>query len=175
VVADPWVEAQARAYPNGHVYFLIGDYEQGAEKEYVRFYEVSTWLSKNGYKPVVIANARLIDIQEAVMNPHTTGIIYSSHASSDGRLWDADSKPLPKDIFVNGAKNRLQFYVLSACHGQHCVEHYEFPKDARQIYWNDRTTTLELKKYLYSQQFRDSLRERTAEYREKCMSLWNAP
>jgi hypothetical protein len=169
---DPWIETQARAYPNGHVYFLIGDYKEGAQREYEKFYSVSTWLSGNGYKPIVIANARLIDIQEAVTNPHTTGIIYSSHGSPSGRLGDGDEKVLPKDIFANGASPRLRFFVISACHGDQCTLHHAFPDGAEKVFWEGKTYSPALLTYLFSEKFNEDLRKQTPDYREKCLKLF---
>lgn len=146
------------SYPRGDAYFLIGNLETASgNQEFASFATIARWLGKNGFRPILNPGATVADLREAVQNPRTSVILWSSHGSPNGEIRDVKQVPIPKDIFVNEAGPRLSNVIVSACHGECIVRSFERPPQMQWTYWEGVTNSSALQAYLVSTDFEDRL------------------
>lgn len=151
-------EQLEKTYPRGDAYFLIGNLENDlAAKEFANFVSIARWLGKAGFKPILTPGATVSDLREAVQNPRTSVIIWSSHGSPSGEIMDVNKVPLPKDIFANEAGPRLSNVIVSACYGECIVKSFQRPAQMQWVYWNGKTSSDALHAYLVSAEFEKRL------------------
>jgi hypothetical protein len=149
-----WRDSYVEAYPNGDVYFLIGRLDDGwGRKEYDRYYEYAKWLSKSGFRPIINPVASAADVREAVQNPRTFGIIWSSHGSTAGDLFDSNNRALPRDVFRADRSATFKWLVLSNCNGDPVRARYGLAgaRYPHAYWWHGDTTTEDLFAYLFSE------------------------
>lgn len=143
-------DAYKAAYKNGDMYYLIGDLDDNwTEKEWGRYYTIAKWLVKNSFRAIINPVAFSVDIKEAVQNPKTSGIIWSSHADKNGNIYDANQKPVAKNIFNTNKSANFKHLVLSNCSGDVTATVYNL-KGITAHYWSGTTTTSDLFDYLIS-------------------------
>lgn len=149
-------------YPNGDFYYLIGDLDsKWAGKDYKRFYSVASWLSKRGFRTIIVPNAYIPDVQEAVQNPNTSAIIWNSHGSSSGEVEDYADNDLPSNIFVENKSKRLKYILFANCYGAASTNFYNL-KDLPDLFstgWSGLTTSDALFAFLFSAKFDKELEE----------------
>ena len=144
-------DAYKAAYKNGDVVFLSGDFDdKWTQSEWDRFYGVAKWLANNDFRVVLNPVALIADARAAAQDDRTKVIIWSSHASRDGVLYDALKKPLPDDLLLVQAGKNFQQVIFSACSGEKVTARYKTPDRVSEIYWNGETTSNDLFGFLYS-------------------------
>lgn len=148
------------AKSHGDIYFLIGDLTNSwSEEEYVAYFPVAKWLSLNGFRAIINPAVYIQDVRDAVKSETTRGIIWSSHGSEEGEIFDKSERPLPKNIFSIDAAPGLKHFVLGDCYGERVAAHYSFPKDAGIHHWTGEITSEDFFKYLKSSAWHDDLRQ----------------
>ena len=90
----------------------------------------------------------------------TSVVIWSSHGSSDGAVYDANYQQLPYGIFLEGdPKNYRRQFILSNCYSDQTFKKYSWPGQSSQVYWEGTTDANELFDYLMSDRWYANLRE----------------
>lgn len=149
----------------GDVYFLIGDLTNAwSEEEYVAYFPVAKWLSTNGFRAIINPAAVIKDVRDAVKSIDVRGIIWSSHGSEDGEIFDKNDQALPRNIFSYKASPRLRHFVLGDCYGERVANFYSFPAEAGVHHWVGEITSDDFFNYLKSSKWR---RDFTADLRIK--------
>ncbi len=134
---------------NGDVYMMWGDLgDAWTEQEYDKFYSISKFLVRNGFRNLINATAFEADVREAVANPKTAVIMWSSHGSTDGKIYATDDVALPQDTFSLNVSSAFKQIVLSNCYGEATVQYYPFPAQVATHHWTGPTTTDEFFTYL---------------------------
>jgi hypothetical protein len=150
-----WQENYAKAYPRGDIYYLIGNLsKQETDDEVQNFASVARWLANKNYRTILNANASINDVREAVSNPNTVAIIWSSHGNTLGQVFTS-SGALPEDAFDLNASPSFERIILSNCHGDETVNYYPIP--ASTTYWEGTTTSSDLQSFLFSERFDDKV------------------
>lgn len=139
----------------GDIYFLIGDLTNSwSEEEYASYFPIARWLSIQGFRAIINPAAYIKDIREAVKAEDTRGIIWSSHGSEDGEIFDKADIALPRHIFTNDASDGLKHFVLGDCYGSLVASYYTFPQDSGVHYWTGEITSDVFFDYLKSAKWR---------------------
>lgn len=140
------------ATDHGDFYMLWGDLDNAwTRAEYGRFYTISKWLVKNGFRNIVNPVAYERDVRAAVRGTRTVGMIWSSHGDKYGGIYDAgDQAPLADDVFSSQASPSFRHMVFGNCYGDRTVTRYRFPARVNYHYWVGTTSTEELFDYLQS-------------------------
>ncbi|MCM2277531.1 MAG: hypothetical protein NDJ89_05595 [Oligoflexia bacterium] len=145
---------------NGDLVFLIGHLEASpTRQEMKKFHGMIKWAIDSGFRAVMDPAALNEELRQTVRSDRTSVVIWSSHGSADGRVWDAKERAVPADAFADRAGDLLKMYVLSNCSGENTVKHYRFKPGSRHVYWEGKTTSQALFSYLYSTLFDDGLRD----------------
>ncbi|OFZ19742.1 MAG: hypothetical protein A2X94_16960 [Bdellovibrionales bacterium GWB1_55_8] len=145
--------------PNGDIVFLIGHLEADPTRhEMSKFHGMIKWATSSGFRAVMDPAALDQELDEVVQSANTAVIIWSSHGSKDGRVYDARENPIDNDSFSKGATSKLKMYVLSNCFGDQTTKYYSFAPDSTRIHWSGTTNSNELFEYLYSSRFDLNLR-----------------
>lgn len=151
-------QTYSNAYKNGDIYFLIGDLDNDWRRdEWGKFYGISKWLVKHYFRVIVNPTAYQADLKEAVQNPTTSGILWSSHASKDGKVYGADGKPISQDSFSQNASPTFRHLVLSNCNGEEVLDYYPTPPNLKYHYWPDEANTEDFFFYLKSDKWNRDL------------------
>lgn len=152
-----WGNGGAR---NGDLVFLIGYLEdEPTRNEMRKFQGMIRWALDSGFRAVMDPAALDEEVREFVQSRDTAVIVWSSHGSADGRVWDARNNAISRDSFAAGATDKLKMFVLSNCSGDQTVRYYDFPARIQKIYWNGTTNSSQLFDYLFSSEFDRDLRE----------------
>lgn len=139
----------------GDVYFLIGDLTNAwSEEEYGAYFPVAKWLSVNGFRAIINPAVYIRDVKDAVKSEDTRAIIWSSHGSEDGQIFDKSDGALPRNIFSYNASSRLKHVVLGNCYGERVSGHYSFPEMAGVHHWVGEITSDIFFSYLKSNKWR---------------------
>jgi hypothetical protein len=140
----------------GDVYFLWGDLsKRWTHDEYGKVYGLVTWLASQGYRAVVNPVAYEADIRDAVSRAGVVGVIWSSHGSKDGAIYDSADHPVARDTFSRGAKRSFRHLVLGNCYGQASAEeYYRLPSGVTPHAWPGEATTTGFFRYLNSERWR---------------------
>lgn len=153
---DSYLDLYDKNYPNGDFYYLIGDLDSDwAGRDYERFYSVASWLSRRGFRTIIVPNAYIPDVQEAVQNPNTSAIIWNSHGASNGEVEDFANNDLPSNIFIENKSKRLKYILFANCYGVASKRFYNLDEISGlfSIGWRGTTTSNALFKYLFSAKF----------------------
>ncbi len=143
--------AYEAAYKNGDVVFLSGNLDDAwTKREWDRFYGVAKWLANNDFRVVMNPVALISDVRATTQDSRTKVIIWSSHADSDGVLYDAAQQQLPDDVLLAEAGKNLQQVIFSACFGEKVNVRYKTPDRVNEIYWEGKTTSDDLFGFLFS-------------------------
>jgi hypothetical protein len=155
---DP--EAWRRKAPSlGALHFLIGDLETAPTRaEMQMFYGIVEWATSSGFDLLMDPAATNRDLGSSVGNSDLSVLIWSSHGARDGSVYDAAKARVPTDGFVDGASDRLRYYVFSNCYGEQTVQNHELKAGAGRSYWEGTTTSRDLHAYIYSDRFNQDLR-----------------
>lgn len=146
--------AYSDAYKYGDVVFLHGHLEdEMTQDEWNRYYGIAKWLVEKGFRVIMNPLAATQDIRAAAQDDRTKVIIWSSHASKDGTIYDTTEQPVPRDAFSAGGKNLKQI-VFSCCFSELTVKLYPVPATVTStIHWEGTTNTGDLFSYLKSKRF----------------------
>ncbi len=143
----------------GDVYFLIGDLTNAwSEEEYTTYFPVAKWLSVNRFRAIINPAVLIKDVKDAVKSEDTRGIIWSSHGSEDGEVFDKEDNALPRNIFSYNAGSRLKHFVLGDCYGERVSNHYSFPEGAGVHHWVGEITSEDFFSYLKSSKWREDFK-----------------
>lgn len=142
-------------YPNGDFYYLIGDLDDDWTKnDFSRYYSVAKWLAVRGFRTIINVVAYAPDLQEAVSNSHTSAIVWNSHGSNDGAIYDSAKKALAKSIFTKNRSKSLKYILFANCYGAVSTDYYGLRKSKMQVIgWNRTVSSEDLFKYLFSEEF----------------------
>lgn len=144
----------------GSLHFMIGDLEATpTETEMRMFYGMSRWALNNGFNLRMDPAATESDLRGSVTHPELSVLIWSSHGSRDGRVWDAKKVAIAQDSFSKDASSLLKYYVFSNCFSDQTVDRYSLVEGAGRTYWEGTTTSSDLKAFLYSSTFNERLRK----------------
>ena len=144
-------DAYSNAYKYGDVVFLIGNLDDDwTQSEWTRYYSVAKWLVNKGFRVVINPAAQIVDIRASVQDDRTKIIIWSSHGSTDGGIYDSRSALVPDDVFATGAGANFKQIIVSSCYSDVMVERYEFPAGVKRTHWEGTTTSDDLFNYLTS-------------------------
>lgn len=145
-------------YERGDFYYLNGNLgDEWTYREWDQFYGIAKWLIRSRFRVIMNPIAKGQDVREATQNPRTSVIIWSSHGSNVGELFDADNNVVPKDAFSFNASKMLHQIILSNCHGETTVQYYSFPDNVKIKHWIGLSTTKDLYDYLLSDQWNEDL------------------
>jgi len=151
IIESSLKDAYSDAYKYGDVAFLIGNLDNDwTEKEWTRYYEVAKWLINKGFRVVMNPVAMITDIKATVQDQKTKAIIWSSHGSKDGYIYDAGENAVPTGVFAEKAGSNLKQIVVSACYSNVMVNKYSFRAGTRITHWTGTTTSDALFDYLIS-------------------------
>jgi hypothetical protein len=155
---------ESDAYPNGDFYFLIGNLDdEWSHQDYNDFYSIAKWLAKEGFRPVINPIAYISDVREAVQNKTTSAVLWDSHGSEDGQVYDSDGTGVPAETFVTGKTASFKYLLFANCYGQASRSFYGITsvKYPASFGWPSTTTSTDLFEYLrgdtFDQQLADSL------------------
>ncbi|MFH1619838.1 MAG: hypothetical protein ABIG11_08025 [bacterium] len=144
-------DAYSDTYEYGDVVFLTGHLENSWTKsEWTRYYGVAKWLAQKGFRVIMNPVAMIVHIKEAVQNDKTKVIIWSSHASRNGTIYDSGHNAVPPNVFAENAGPNFRQIIVSACFGNVMVTKYEFPEGLKKTYWSGTTDADDLFDYLYN-------------------------
>ncbi|MGE0762169.1 MAG: hypothetical protein AB7N80_02710 [Bdellovibrionales bacterium] len=123
-----------KTHPNGDVYFLVGKLEpQYGLEQATAFLTNSPALNRLGFRTLVNLSATVGDLYEAVKNPRTRMIIWTSHGDKGGGLRDANNVLIPRNIFCELTKTGSQFgdvmIHLTACFGKDQIDFFALDED----------------------------------------------
>jgi hypothetical protein len=153
-------ESYDKNYPNGDFYYLIGDLSnRWGKSDYGAFYDTAKMLALRGFRTVINVNADTSDVREAVQNPRTSAIIWNSHGSDDGAVYDKKDNALPKDTFVKDKSSRLRFVLFANCYGYTSIDYYQIGGKTLGIGWQEETSSPEFFSYLKSNDFLRDLKK----------------
>ncbi len=143
--------AYSEAYKYGDVVFLIGNLDDNwTNSEWTRYYGIAKWLVKKGFRVIINPVAMVEDIKAAVQDKKTKVIIWSSHGTEDGTIYDSREKAVPTDVFAGNAGLNLKQIIVSACYSEVMVRKYQFPKGLKRTHWEGTTDSNDLFNYLYN-------------------------
>lgn len=148
-------------YPNGDFYFLTGDLRGSwAKRDFQKMYGVVRWLGIRGFRTILVPNAYLPDIEEAVQNKNTSAILWNSHGSKDGTVRDFNNQELPTHIFLNMKSENLKYILFANCWGEATAEKYGLSSSSIKTgYWKGKTDSSKLFSFLNSTGFDKQLEE----------------
>ncbi|HAF96250.1 MAG: hypothetical protein A2X34_05465 [Elusimicrobia bacterium GWC2_51_8] len=142
--------AYSDAYKNGDVVFLIGHLEDAlTEREWTAYYNVAKWLVKEGFRVVMNPVAMVADIKASVQDDRTKVIIWSSHGSKDGGIYDSSKELVPTDVFAMNPGRNFKQIIVSSCYSNVMVGRYQFPAGVNSTYWEGTTDSDDLFSYLF--------------------------
>lgn len=145
--------AYSEAYKYGDVVFLTGHLEDDwTQQEWTRYYGVAKWLVQNGFRVVMNPVAMPKDIKAAVQDDSTKVIIWSSHGSESGGIYDSAKNLVPEDAFLAAGRNFKQL-IVSSCYSDVMAERYKFPQGLSVVHWTGTTGSDELFDYLTSKRW----------------------
>jgi hypothetical protein len=143
----------------GAMHFMIGDLEAAPTRgEMEMFFGMLQWALDAGFTAYMDPAATNDDLRESVRSPDLSTMIWSSHGSRDGRVWDANKTEVAQDSFADQASEHLKYYVFSNCYSGATVQRYALAPDAGYTYWEETTNSSDLKAFLYSELFNERLR-----------------
>jgi hypothetical protein len=144
----------------GSLHFMIGDLEAApTETEMQMFYGMTRWALGNGFNLRMDPAATGSDLRGSITHPDLSVLIWSSHGSRDGRVWDAKKVAVAQDAFSKDASSLLKYYVFSNCFSNMTVDRYSLVEGAGRTYWEGTTTSSDLKAFVYSPEFNERLRK----------------
>lgn len=139
-------------YPNGDFYLLFGHTEKAInDGSFVWYRETTKFLAQRGFRLIFNPNATIADLQEALKNPNTSGIIWDGHGLQGGGLFDSRQFTIPLDTFSRPLP-RLKYFLLGACHGLDQIKMYGIPGSLRPIAFPGKVTAKRFFEYLDSHQ-----------------------
>lgn len=153
-------EIYNKTYPNGDFYYLIGDLSDSWTKsDYAKFYSVAKWLSQRGFRTIINVSAYEPDLQEAISNENTTAIIWNSHGSKSGTIFDTTKVAIDEKVFTNLITPNLKYVLFANCFGLASARKYGLNKmeGVRAQGWEGTVTSNDLFKYIFSTDFDESL------------------
>lgn len=151
VIESTFKDYYSDVYKNGDVSFLTGYLEdQWTQAEWNRFYGIAKWLVKHNFRVIMNPVAYIPDIRATVQDPRTKVIIWSSHGSKDGRIYDSRKEAVPAEIFAENAGANFKQIIASSCYGEVMVQRYAFPERVNKKYWQGTTGSDDLFNYLKS-------------------------
>ena len=141
--------------------YTIGHLEATpTEKEMKKFYNVIKWGLSAGFAMMLDPFTTVEDLREVIAQKTTSVVIWSSHGSSNGAVYDANEVQLPYGIFLEGdPKNYRRQFILSNCFSDQTIKKYSWPGQSSQVYWEGTTDATELFDYLMSDRWNADLRE----------------
>lgn len=143
----------------GDIYFLIGNLEDNwSGEEYKAYFPIARWLSVQGFRAVINPAAYIPDIRDAAQSESTRGIIWSSHGSKAGQIFDKSHTPLPQHIFTYKASKGLKHFVMGDCYGDQVSSYYTFPENSGVHFWSGEITSEDFFKYLTSRKWREDIK-----------------
>lgn len=157
---NPFAQLFEAPASRGDVYFFIGDLTNAwSEEEYSAYFPLARWLSVQGFRAVINPAAYAPDVRDAVQSESTRAIIWSSHGSKDGYVFDKSETPLPQHIFSNNASPGLKHYVLGNCYGDIVSKHYTFTQGSGVHFWTGEIDSDQFFDYLTSRKWREDFRK----------------
>ena len=142
-------DAYSDAYKYGDVVFLICDLDdKWTYSEWTRYYTVAKWLATKGFRVIINPVAQTGDIRAAVQDDRTKVIVWSSHGSQDGGIYDTGKTLVPTDAFFTDAGRNFKQIIVSSCYGDVMVERYAFPAGLERTHWEGTTSSDDLFNYL---------------------------
>lgn len=147
-------------YPNGDAYYLIGDLSNRWSKEdFGKFYDTAKMLATRGFRTIVNVNTYISDVREAVQNSNTSVLIWNSHGSDDGAVYDKKDDILPKDIFTKNKSSHLRYVLFANCYGYTSIDYYQIGGKTLGVGWQEETSSDYFFSYLKSQDFLKDLKK----------------
>ncbi len=153
--------ADAQKTYQGDFHYLIGDLSDSwSRSDYDRFYLVAKNLSEKGIRTVIHVDAKTWDLKNTLTDPLAVGIIWNSHGSKNGSIWDADEKRLPRGLFARKATDKLRYVLFANCYGQASIHYYGLDQlpEVFSKGWPGDVSSEMLFHYLFSQQFERDLK-----------------
>jgi hypothetical protein len=150
----------SKNYPKGDFYYLIaGLKDKWTESDYGRFYKIAKKLSNEGFRVIINVDAQVADVKEAIANPNTSAIIWNSHGSEDGVVYDSTEEALPKNIFTKNHSKRLKYILFGNCYGTLSTEYYGLQQDTSitSFGWKGEVDSDMFFHYLESKKFYEAL------------------
>ena len=139
------------AYPHGDVVFMIGDgTKEWGETEWGKYFDVAKYLAEKKFRVIMNPEATILDIKATVQSPTISVMIWSSHGSKDGRIYDVAETPVPAKAFANISRSLKQI-ILNSCYSKNAPEIYKFPKNVDFVGWPETTDSEGFFSYLTSE------------------------
>lgn len=154
---------------NGRINFFIGHLEENPTKvEMQHFYGIVKWGISAGFSMLMDPYATITDLRAIISDEVTSVVIWSSHGSIDGRIYDANKVTMPTNIFYEGDPgNKKRQFILSNCYSNVTNEINTWPLNSQRVFWNGLTSTTDLFTYLMSDRWNMHLYELGYKVRSK--------